>query len=130
LRPSEERIVQNPRQSESARVRVWSHDARSVVLSVAGSLTRDSVSTLQHTVDMLGAGSWDRVVLDLRHLRSLDQTGCGVLAGLRHYVDALGCRCDVLVPLASAPRTDHRVHDATQDDAAPCGPSRLEAGSG
>jgi anti-anti-sigma factor len=59
-------------------------------LTLRGHLCATSLSALEAQVDQLGCVPCERVVVDLRHLDSLDPVGAKVILGLSHYVVGRG----------------------------------------
>jgi anti-anti-sigma regulatory factor len=62
------------------------------VIRLEGVLVRESLSALEGQVDHIGGLSFRNVLLDVRHLRRIDEAGRNVLVGLHHYVVARGAR--------------------------------------
>jgi len=70
---------------------VWTdQDAERCVFRLKGSLNAETVSLLNHHIDLLGRRSCEQVVVDLAGLEKLDTVGARLIVGLAHYVSGRG----------------------------------------
>lgn len=88
------------------------------VLTLRGALLVGTVRVLESQFDRLWRTPCRRVVLELRDLREVDETGTRVLTGLHHYVRARGGSLTVVgasswvrAALTSSPLLDPGVAD-------------------
>jgi anti-anti-sigma factor len=65
-------------------------------LVLSGALSGTSIAALEAQVDQLGCIPFEKVVIDVGKLTSLDPVGARVLFGLYHYVEAKGGKLKIV----------------------------------
>jgi anti-anti-sigma factor len=60
---------------------------RRCVIRLRGALVKDALQSMQPLFDRLGSLAFDQVIVDMRELAFIDESGAGMLLGLQHYVE-------------------------------------------
>jgi len=83
-------------------------------LVLSGALSGTSIAALEAQVDQLGCTPFEKVVVDVSKLTSMDPVGARVLFGLYHYVEAKGGKLKIVGASKQIESTLRRFRSDTQ----------------